>query len=236
MAKDEKNVVEKKEEMKLVPIEIMHPIKFDPEKEVEFASKCAKALTSIIDSKPKPVMINGEKYLEFEDWQTISRFFNTTVGTEKTERIVDEEGKFKGYSAVAVVFNPQGVKIGCAEASCFRDEKNWAEKPEFQLKSMAQTRACAKSLRNIFAWVVVLAGFKTTPAEELNDKNYEGKEPFPSKPREVKKPVAPKKMADLKLICTDCGNGITKPIKDFSEKNYGMALCMNCQTKYKKKL
>lgn len=40
-------------------------------------------------------------------------------------------------------------------------------KPLFMLKSMAQTRACVKALRNVLAWVVVLAGFKPTPAEEI---------------------------------------------------------------------
>lgn len=40
--------------------------------------------------------------------------------------------------------------------------------PLFQLKSMAQTRACAKALRNVLAWVAVLAGYKPTPAEELD--------------------------------------------------------------------
>ena len=39
--------------------------------------------------------------------------------------------------------------------------------PLFQLRSMAQTRAAAKALRNALAWVVVLAGYKPTPAEEL---------------------------------------------------------------------
>jgi len=32
---------------------------------------------------------------------------------------------------------------------------------------MAQTRAGAKALRNVLAWVVVLAGYRPTPAEEL---------------------------------------------------------------------
>ena len=32
---------------------------------------------------------------------------------------------------------------------------------------MAQTRAGAKAFRNILAWVVVLAGYKGTPAEEM---------------------------------------------------------------------
>ncbi len=39
--------------------------------------------------------------------------------------------------------------------------------PLFQLRSMAQTRACGKVLSNLFKWVVVLAGYKPTPAEEM---------------------------------------------------------------------
>ncbi len=41
--------------------------------------------------------------------------------------------------------------------------------PTFQLRSMAQTRACAKALRNVLSWVAVLGGYGTTPAEELDD-------------------------------------------------------------------
>ena len=214
-------------------------VRFDPEKEVAFASKAAKALTKIIETKPKKVMINNEQYLEFEDWQTIARFFNNTVGTENTRRITDENGAFKGYEADAIVYNANGIKIGSAEASCYIDEKNWSAKPEFQLKSMAQTRACAKALRNIFAWVVVLAGFKTTPAEELNDRDYAGgfeKEPFPSKESPAKKAPAkqqPKK-GEPALKCSDCGKMITPAIAGYSQKNYKLMLCMDCQKKYKK--
>lgn len=43
------------------------------------------------------------------------------------------------------------------------------EVPQFQLRSMAQTRAGAKALRNALAWVVVLAGYSPTPAEEMPD-------------------------------------------------------------------
>jgi hypothetical protein len=210
--------------------------KFDPQKEIEFATKASKALLSIFENNlKKPVMINNEKYLEFEDWQTIARFFNTTVGTEKTEKLTDPSGKFLGYSATSVVYNNLGNKIGGAEASCLVDEKNWLSKPEFQLKSMAQTRACSKALRNIFGWVVVLAGFKATPAEELNDRDYSngfGEEPFPS----GKKPVGPVKPKTIvKYICNDCGKTITPKIAEYSEKNFnGMKLCMDCQKKYKK--
>ena len=176
----------------------------NPNQQIEFGRQCAKALVDIINSKPKKVIIKGEQYLEYEDWQTIARFFNTTVGTESTNMIL-KNGKFSGYQATAVVYNQAGIKIGGAEASCFVEEMNWGNKPEFQLKSMAQTRACAKALRNIFGWVVVLAGYKATPSEEMTD--------IP--PAEVTYTPA-KTHANYRAervegkVCPDCGLGTIK--------------------------
>lgn len=139
---------------------------FDPETAVKQGAIAAKKLTEIIEAKPKKVIIQGNQYITFEDWQVLGRFYGMSAGITETQEIWREK-KLIGYSATAEVLHG-GVRISGAEASCLRDEKNWAEKPEFQLKSMAQTRACAKALRNVLAWVVVLAGYKPTPAEEIN--------------------------------------------------------------------
>jgi len=50
---------------------------------------------------------------------------------------------------------------------CLNDEPTWARKPLFQLRSMSQTRASAKALRNCLAWVAVLAGYEPSVAEEM---------------------------------------------------------------------
>lgn len=55
-------------------------------------------------------------------------------------------------------------------------------KPLFQLKSMAQTRAEAKVLKSVFGYVVVLAGYRPTVAEEMT--GNEGPDE-----REEKRPV-----------------------------------------------
>jgi hypothetical protein len=54
-------------------------------------------------------------------------------------------------------------------------------KPLFQLRSMAATRAEAKALKGVFSWVVVLAGYQPTPAEEMvgNENFEEQREPKP---------------------------------------------------------
>ncbi len=149
---------------------------FNPEADIEKASRAAKALMAVVKAT-KPLTMNGKKYLYFEHWQTIGQFFNHTVGIEWTKEI--KEGDiFTGYEAKAVLYNKDGIIVGGAEASCTIDEKNWNGKPKFQLKSMAQTRAMSKALRSRFGFVPVLEGFQATPAEEMIDAGDTQQEPF----------------------------------------------------------
>ena len=68
----------------------------------------------------------------------------------------------------------QGKKRPKKERKLIGEEKV----PMFQLASMAQTRACAKALRNTLAWVAVLAGYAATPAEEMNTSSEPPSEDF----------------------------------------------------------
>ena len=188
----------------------------DPAVVLEEARKAAIAIKSVIDAKPDKVMMNGQTYLEFEDWQTLGRFYGLSVEIEGTKPV--EFGGVHGWEASAVVkMVATGETISRAEAMCLNDEEKWRARPKyewqyvlkdgstqaddpgrehivweerrdgkgkapkkkkvlvgeeavpmFQLRSMAQTRAGAKAFRNVLSWVVVLAGYKPTPAEELD--------------------------------------------------------------------
>lgn len=163
-------------------------VRRSPDVVLDEARKAAVALQSVIASKPKKVQFNGEQYLEFEDWQTLGRFYGITSKVESTSYV--EYGKVHGFEARAVALNAHGDIISAAEAACLTDEEKWGLRakyewrgprdnrervhvgdepvPLFQLKSMAQTRAQSKVLRSVLAWVAVLAGYGTTPAEELD--------------------------------------------------------------------
>ena len=140
-----------------------------PEIVLDEARRAAKALADVLANKPKKCVINGEQYLQFEDWQTLGRFYSVTAAARTTEYV--EFGDTVGFAATAealLLANGQSIKISSAEAMCLNDEWKWQDKPLFQLKSMAQTRAMAKCLRNVLAWIVVLAGYSPTPAEEMD--------------------------------------------------------------------
>jgi len=154
-----------------------------PEIVLAEAQKAAKSLAQVVSGKKKPVIMNGEQYLEFEDWQTVGRFYGVTAKVVSTTFI--DYGSVQGFEARAVALRADGMEISAAEAMCLNDEDKWSVRakyawengqrkkvgeekvPLFQLRSMAQTRACAKALRNVLAWVVVLAGYKAIPAEEM---------------------------------------------------------------------
>ncbi len=162
-----------------------------PDIVLQNARTAAKALADVIHQKPKPVIMNGEQYLEFDDWQLVGQFYGYTVRTG--DAVMVEIDGVKGAKASASLIDIKtGMIISGAEAYCMRDEDKWNTRPKyewqeqpdgenkrvrigdetvpwFQLASMAQTRAGAKALRNRLAWVVVLAGYRATPAEEIQD-------------------------------------------------------------------
>ena len=127
----------------------------------------AKTLQSVVSKRKGGLVVNGKRYLQYEDWQTLARFFNLSVRTGNVETV--EMNGVRGVKARAEVVDKNGNVVGSAEAFCMSDESKWSGKPFFQLASMAQTRAGAKSLRNLLGWVAVLAGFAGTPAEEMDD-------------------------------------------------------------------
>ena len=110
----------------------------------------------------------GKEYLEFEAWQTIGAFNGATVLIEWTKPLLDE-GAIVGWEARAIVKDSRGEIVASAEHQCTRDEKNWKNRDDYAIRSMAQTRAMAKALRSKYAWVAVLAGYAPTPLEEMVD-------------------------------------------------------------------
>ena len=213
------------------------------------AHKAAAALRDVIEKKTKKVFFNNEQYLEFEDWQTVGKFYGVTAKVLSTQYV--EFGNVKGFEAraVALVYDKRTGETSersAADAMCLNDEPNWSTRPKyewhyvkksgglsssdpgseeivwenvegknrpkkikvkvseeqvplFQLRSMSQTRACDKVLRNVLAWVVVLAGYRPTPAEELDFDR--GRTQESETQREVK---------DVGPVCPKCGKD--KPV------------------------
>lgn len=133
--------------------------------------------TGVVISSAEAMTLNDE-----EKWSTRAKYewkdvlvYGKRVWVEATDE-QKKTGK-KGH------YKSEKIKVGEVAV------------PQFQLRSMAQTRACSKVLRNGFAWVVVLAGYKPTPAEDLTGDEQQPetkKEPIPGP---EKKEAAPAQSA-----------------------------------------
>ena len=202
-----------------------------PQDVLKEAKEAAMALMSVVAIKKDPVIFNGNQYLEFEDWQTVAKFYGLTSKVTSTTFI--DYGGVKGFEAHAEVIRADGQVVSSADAMCLNDEDNWSTRakfewktaesgrkvktkigevpvPLFQLRSMAQTRACAKALRNVLAWVVVLAGFKPNVAEEMTgDEPSRSAAPRPQAKKEALDASGFKEItAKFAGACAGCGGPV----------------------------
>lgn len=82
-----------------------------------------------------------------------------------------------------------GACISRASAECGSDDEKdrygkaiWANRPKYARRSMAQTRATGKACRLAFSWIMSLAGYEVTPAEEMTPIIEAERQPEPLRP------------------------------------------------------
>ena len=126
------------------------------------ASDYAKILKDVIERQRLYVTIQGKKYVRCEGWQVLGALLKCTP------RIVRVSEIPQGFEAEAEIVNVEGKILSRAVARCTRNERNWQNRDEYALMSMAQTRAVAKAFRLGFSWILGLAGYEPTPAEEVS--------------------------------------------------------------------
>jgi len=133
----------------------------EPVAVIEKAGKVASALKAVIVKQGLVSKISGKEYPRCEAWTllgTMLGVFPINIWTRKVDG---------GWEARVEARTKDGAVIGAAEAQCLKSEKNWSNREDFALRSMAQTRATAKCLRMPLGFVMTLAGFEATPAEEM---------------------------------------------------------------------
>jgi hypothetical protein len=121
----------------------------------------ATELGKLITSRRLYKDIQGRKHVLVEGWTLLGSMLGVFPDTEWTRQI---EG---GWEARVVAKTLNGQVVGAAEAMCTHSENTWRNRDEYALRSMAQTRAVSKALRLPLGFVMQLAGYEATPAEEM---------------------------------------------------------------------
>lgn len=113
------------------------------------------------------------EYVTVEGWEVLGTFLGIVPVTTIISEIKNKQERTVGYVARATLYqNPViendeivgGTVIARAEAQA---DRSGFQKDLFAIASMAQTRALGKAYRMGLSWIMKMAGFEGTPAEEM---------------------------------------------------------------------
>jgi len=133
----------------------------DPVEVLARATRTADALKDVISQRGLTTNIQGKQHVQVEGWQTLGSMLGVTPVCVWT-RPLDN-----GWEARVEARTLDGRIVGAAEAMCTRSERMWSKRDDYALRSMAQTRATSKALASPLRFVITLAGYQGTPAEEM---------------------------------------------------------------------
>jgi hypothetical protein len=155
---------------------------------IEEATDIANQLSDIIKSKKLYKPIGKKNHVFVEGWTTLGALLGVFPYPETSIRL-DREDEI-AYEATVIVRTLNGMELSKGEAICSSNESNWRNADEYAIKSMATTRATSKALRIPLGWVMVLAGYSATPAEEMMGKGFSQpgrtQQPAPSTEKKLK--------------------------------------------------
>jgi hypothetical protein len=144
--------------------EAVSPAEF--EAGLKAAHQKAATLQHIVKSQGLSRKFGESEHLQVEAWQTIGKGYGYTCYSEVVEFLKDGD-VIMGVKARAYVVDVEGTRRGGADSFCFASEQGKAGQTINQLAGMAQTRAESRAFKQLLSWVVVLAGYSATPAEEM---------------------------------------------------------------------
>ena len=148
----------------------------EPAAMVHQAAQIATALASVIEKQKLFTVIQGKKHVRVDGWSTLGMMLGFLPREVEVKEM--ENGD---YEATVELYNVKnGQIVGRASALCGKDERRWSSADRYARRSMATTRATGKAYRLGFAWILALAGYESTPLEEMVEPQGATKEPTKS--------------------------------------------------------
>ena len=138
---------------------------------LEAAASLATPLKALIDSRHLSNVISGRPYVKCEGWTAMAAMLGITPHEVE---VTEKDGVFTAVVELRRINDGQSIARASAECGApdeldRKGQPLWASRPRYARRSMALTRATAKACRLAFSWVIVLAGYEATPAEEMPD-------------------------------------------------------------------
>lgn len=167
----------------------------DPDLIIERAVRIANSLKKLITAQgfaKKLKSYDGKEtdkeWVFIEGWLSLGAMLSCYAFTEW----VHNDGQV-WEARVQIVRH--GEVIGAAQALCTRAEPNWRSKSAMAIESQAITRATSKAYRITLGFIMAIAGYEATPAEEMeahiaSQGQTQTTPPAESKQRPAREPAA----------------------------------------------
>jgi hypothetical protein len=183
----------------------------DPVGVIERVRTVARALDDVIRDRKLSTKIGGGEHVNIEGWRLLGAMlgvFSRTVSVDEVDN---------GWRARVEVCTLDGQIVSAAESECLRGERKWRNADDFAVMGMAQTRAASRAFRQALGFVVELAGYSATPADEMPaDEPARAGEAIVSKPTQEQMQRIGSLLVDLEA---------TKPGIDWRQKAREIAGC-----------
>jgi hypothetical protein len=127
----------------------------------------SKELKKFIVENELYTNIAGKNYVHVEGWQFAGASMGIFPIVERVDDI-SQEGYVKYRAEVKLVRISSGDTVGYGIAICSNKEDKKKSFDEYAVASMAQTRAVGKAFRLSIGWIMKLAGYEATTAEEAD--------------------------------------------------------------------
>ena len=146
----------------LVPTNTATAVTSGPASSIAQQTEVANLFSQAVKERNLAVSMRGNEHLRVEAWQLLAALNGISAVVTDTEKID------KGWKATCEARRlSDGQVVGAGFAICTHDERMWGKADDYAVLSMAQTRATAKAIKSCLGHLAELAGFKTTPAEEM---------------------------------------------------------------------
>jgi hypothetical protein len=138
----------------------------NPNEVLEHAQEHAKVLMRVVEQQNLAVQIGQAKHLKVEAWTMLGSQLGVFAVADGEPETVEIDG-VTGFRVAVQAVTRNGDVVGRAVGYCMRDEPTWKNRPLHALAAMAETRATSRALRKPLGFIVQLAGFNPTAAEEM---------------------------------------------------------------------
>ena len=193
-------------------------VNYNFDDKITVATKVASSLKNVIKTQGLSVEITNKKgqtneYVTAEGWEVLGTMLGCTPYVEEvveipSAQVVDVEAeevveipsahKAKFCYKATVSIRQGDVVLSRAFAIAERNER---QKDRPSVYSMAQTRALGKAYRMALSWIIKMAGYEPTPAEEMPKYNereaLEARASAEMKQRKKEQSIVPEKVVDV---------------------------------------